>query len=303
MGQNKGLTRHCHVCEETNINELCHNSLKRIGVKKVHWECWSNCNLGCQFCYRSTEQPLDREDALALVDSVADGGAQTIVFAGGDPSLRKDLPELIRYAKNSGLEVEVQTNAHHIPSALLSELVGECVATIGLSLDAATAEKHDGIRSTRGNFKKVLKLLDIVDRQGKNIILRTVISKQNKDEVDKIGPLIEGFSNISRWSLLEFTPINSGYQSRRDYEMPHDEFLATAERASLSYNGKGLVDIYSEDQKKGTYCLIAPDGSVYGTSYSSQGHYPIIGNINSSHMADLAMRLPFNRDNHLLRYS
>jgi hypothetical protein len=43
----------CGGCQEAPIIEECNNSLGRRGLKKAHWECWSECNLDCPFCFRT----------------------------------------------------------------------------------------------------------------------------------------------------------------------------------------------------------------------------------------------------------
>lgn len=51
----------CVACEEdTAAGRLdeCRDAFKRIGLSKLHWECWSDCNLHCKFCYRTVDTPL-----------------------------------------------------------------------------------------------------------------------------------------------------------------------------------------------------------------------------------------------------
>ncbi len=87
--------------------------------------------------------------SLVLLANIAASGANRIVFAGGDPSLRKDLPDLAPAAKSSGLQVEIQTNAHVTSAALEAAL--KHADGVGLSLDGPSPEVHDGF-AENGKF-------------------------------------------------------------------------------------------------------------------------------------------------------
>src|SRR5919199_122548 len=99
----------CAACTPQSASPQCRNSFKRLGVIKVHWECWSACSLACSFCYRTRGNPLDTEGAKKLLQAISTSGALRIVFAGGDPSLRPDIAQLIHYAHSLNLQVEVHT--------------------------------------------------------------------------------------------------------------------------------------------------------------------------------------------------
>ncbi|HLM71999.1 MAG TPA: radical SAM protein, partial [Polyangiaceae bacterium] len=63
------------------------------------------CNQNCGFCdaRRPAESPsvARGEAVLRRIDEAARGGAREIVLTGGEPSLRRDLPLLIKRAKGA----------------------------------------------------------------------------------------------------------------------------------------------------------------------------------------------------------
>lgn len=292
----------CAVCDNERVNPSCQGAFQQRGIAKVHWECWSQCNLGCGFCYRTLGEPLNTNDAKTLIDAIASSGATGIVFAGGDPTLRRDLAELIKYAVNAGLLVEVQTNAHFMPSATVDVLTGPDVSLIGLSLDGASANTHDHLREARGNFDRVLSFLGACHEAGKPVILRTVVNKQNLAEVAAIGRLISPYHNVVRWSLLEFTAIGEGYENQARYSTTAEEYRRAMEDAANSYEGPAKMDPYRGDLKVGTYALVTPSGDLYGTANASDGRYPIVGNMLTDHLVQLAGALPFVTSHHRDRY-
>src|SRR5215472_11967938 len=148
--------QYCAGCGATTVRTECLNSFRRLGLIKVHWECWSNCNLPCEFCYRTLGQALPTDEAKRLISAVRTGGVETIVFAGGDPSIRPDICELVSSAREQALNVEVQTNAQYTSEEFLHAL--RTVQLVGLSLDGPNQDVHDAFRGKPGNFERVLRL-------------------------------------------------------------------------------------------------------------------------------------------------
>jgi len=293
-------SRYCGACGAL-VRPECLNAFRELGIVKVHWECWSDCNLPCAFCYRTKGLPLSTGDAQKLVTSVSTSGVETLVFAGGDPSLRPDIGALIRFARNLALQVEVQTNAHHTPKDFLQEL--QTVQQVGLSIDGADAITHDAFRNKNGNFDRVVSMLQQLNRWGIPVVVRTVIAKSNHANVHLIGQIFQEMENIRRWSLLEFSPVGQGYSNRKNYEIDRTLFRAATDRVREKFSYPEKIDIYAAESKVGTYALITPAGDIYGTGVPTQsGVFPTIGSIVSEHLSVLAEKLPFSKELHRRRY-
>lgn len=286
----------CGGCEVGPATPSCQGSLRRYGIKKVHWECWSECNLPCAFCYRTTGQPLDTVGAVSLVRALSVGEARAIVFAGGDPSLRGDLAEVVAEALALGLAVQVQTNAQHVSRPFL-DLLGQC-EYVGLSIDGPDAATHDGFRGTRGNFAHVAGLLGRLDVLGVPVSIRTVVSRRNHRVVPDIAPLVLAHPNVICWKLLEFTPIGWGRVNRAQYSMSDIDFEHTVRAAGDRLGGAAsLLEVLRNVDKIGIYMMISPQGFVYGTTELAlleSGHHRYIGSILSDHLDGLARSIPFS---------
>jgi MoaA/NifB/PqqE/SkfB family radical SAM enzyme len=198
--------------------------------------------------------------------------------------------------------VEVQTNAHHMPSETQVALLGSQTDLIGVSIDGSTADNHDALRSTRGNFRKVLSFLESCRQTDKPVIVRTIINRQNRDELSEIGKLIARFGNIIRWSLLEFTPVGAGYDNAELFSITKREYLEAVQRARAAYTGNARIEAYEGPAKVGTYALVTPEGQLYGTSAPVDGRYPLVGGMLNEHLMALAQSLPFDPAHHHARY-
>jgi MoaA/NifB/PqqE/SkfB family radical SAM enzyme len=294
-------TAFCGRCDDAAVRAACRGSLERLGAHKVHWECWSECNLSCQFCYRTRGVPLETPDAERLLAAVAVAGAETIVFAGGDPSLRRDIGHLLRRARALGLTTEVQTNAHHAPADFRQALTEADSA--GLSLDGPTAEIHDRFRSKRGNFARVFEVLDHLECAGVPVTVRTVVAQPNFRQLAEIGELLLPYGNVAFWHLLEFSAVGAGYRNRQRYELERALFDEVVVQVTARYEGKLEVHARRSEVKSGAYVMITPDGAVYGTADQTvDGLFPRVGSVLQDHLSELAERIEFRREVHEDRY-
>jgi MoaA/NifB/PqqE/SkfB family radical SAM enzyme len=290
----------CAGCAAGEPRADCQGAFARAEILKVHWECWSECNLACPFCYRTRGVPLDTAEAERLVDVIVASGARAMVFAGGDPSLRRDIRKLCAYAQDAGLVVELQTNAHHLRAQARQALLDADL--LGLSIDGHDAASHDALRGRRGNYERVLRTLRLRHDAGKPTVVRTLIAPQNHQQIHRLAPTIAAFDTIVRWSLVQFTAANEGFVNRDRYDLPPSDFDAAAERSRLAYHGNAQIDVYRAGDKSGTYALVTPDGRLYGTSELVDGRYPTVGSMLTEHIADLVAALGFDAEKHRNRY-
>jgi MoaA/NifB/PqqE/SkfB family radical SAM enzyme len=237
-----------------------------------------------------------------LISAVRTSGAETIVFAGGDPSIRPDLSALFEFSKELKLKVEVQTNAHRVSADFLSVL--KRADMVGLSLDGPNPETHDAFRGAPGNFERVLEVMGVLRQSRVPVILRTVVSKPNHQTISKMSRFVELWENVVRWSLLEFSAIGQGYVNRAEYEINQDAFDRIGAEVRANFRGSAQVDLYSSEAKAGTYALVTPAGLMYGTGHPpTDGIFPLLGSIIHEHLSVLACKLPFSRELHAQRYA
>lgn len=91
-------------------------------------EITGRCQLSCVHCYAASGPTgshgvMDRADWQRVIDQAADLGAKMVQFIGGEPTLHPDLPDLIAYARDAALEVEVFSNLVHVTDRLWATFV------------------------------------------------------------------------------------------------------------------------------------------------------------------------------------
>ena len=103
-GQGLNCPGNCGLCAEHEIGSCC-----------VLLEVTRRCDLRCRFCFarggEAADEPALAELKTAVDDIVRQCGGVLLQLSGGEPTLRDDLPELVRYAKEAGCAyVQINTN-------------------------------------------------------------------------------------------------------------------------------------------------------------------------------------------------
>lgn len=272
-------------------------SLKPL-IKKIHWNTNQNCNLQCSFCYlwRTEEAGITLSTYLAkkLIKEAAQLNVEWFVFGGGDPLMRKDLPELLIYAKQLGLKTEIQTNAILLSDQKFS-LIRNYIDKIGLSLDGEDRETHDKIRGQAGHFDIVLKALKRIQEASIPTTIRSIVCKANMGKLSKLGHYLAAYPCVTKWSLREFAPLGRGELHKRDYYITRKDFMTEVENIALinrDVANRLHINSVSKDEMCHCYCLIAPDGSIY--THPENGHYSSVGKFPLQSLTQSISRIKYN---------
>lgn len=160
----------------------------------ISWNVTQRCNLRCAHCYidsseLSTADPgeLTTDEGIGLIDQIADftPGAM-LVFSGGEPLLREDLPELIRAASDKRLMPVLGTNGTLLNDDTAKKL-RECgVKGVGISLDSLNPAKHDAFRGVQGAWEKTMKGIIACRKHGLEFQIQTTVTKKNYSEIPEI---------------------------------------------------------------------------------------------------------------------
>jgi MoaA/NifB/PqqE/SkfB family radical SAM enzyme len=203
-------------CEQVSLSKT------ELGLKSLDVNPTGKCNLNCDFCWgpdRSFMTELSGQQWQEIIKFFADKGVEEIIFTGGEPLLREDLPALLRFAKEQlHLRTTLSTNA-----LLLAEhhtQVLPFVDEIGIPLD--------GSRGTMTVFDKAIQGLQLVADNYPHIqtTVRTVVSKQNVADLSAIaGLLLARKEQFSRWKLYQFAPANAKVSAVASHYLSDDEFL------------------------------------------------------------------------------
>ena len=119
------------------------------------------CECGCEHCYvgdsdRATRAELTTSEVKSVIDQLRRLGVLEVIFSGGDPLLRKDLAELVRYAHDAGLLTRVNTHGRGLDRETVSRLKEAGLSQCAVSIDDADPDVHDRSRGLPGLYGKAL---------------------------------------------------------------------------------------------------------------------------------------------------
>jgi 12,18-didecarboxysiroheme deacetylase len=161
----------------------------------VVWNITRRCNLKCVHCYAHAknivfDNELSLNEGKILIDDLAEFGVPVILFSGGEPLVRKDLPELAAYAVKKGMRAVVSTNGTLITPQVAQILKDIGLSYVGISLDGM--EKiNDRFRGVKGAFRLALKGIENCKKAGIKVGLRFTINKSNVGQIPEIFKLLE----------------------------------------------------------------------------------------------------------------
>jgi radical SAM protein with 4Fe4S-binding SPASM domain len=113
-----------------------------------------------------------------------------MLFSGGEPLVRKDLPQLAAYAVEKGMRAVISTNGTLITPKMARTLKEIGLSYVGISLDGMK-EINDRFRGVSGAFRSALAGIKNSQDAGIKVGLRFTVNKFNVEEIPKIFQLIE----------------------------------------------------------------------------------------------------------------
>lgn len=118
------------------------------------------CNNDCAHCYnaRSRSYPeLYTEEWKTIIDRLWQIGIPHIVFTGGEPTLRNDLPELVAHAEQAGQITGLNTNARRLSDPhFVERLVEAGLDHVQITLESHDANIHDQMVCAPGAWKQTV---------------------------------------------------------------------------------------------------------------------------------------------------
>ena len=126
----------------------------------VVWNVTRQCNLKCVHCYAHAKatgghDELTTQEGKTLIDDLANFGVPVLLFSGGEPLVRKDLPDLAAYAVKKGMRAVISTNGTLISAETARVLKYIGLSYVGISLDGMQ-EINDRFRGVQGAYQAAL---------------------------------------------------------------------------------------------------------------------------------------------------
>lgn len=274
------------------------------------------CNNNCPHCYNARPRhypELDTAQWITILDKLWEIGVPHIVFTGGEPTLRPDLPDLIRHAERNGQITGINTNGRQFKDpALVQRLVDAGLDHVQITLESHDAEIHDRMVHARGAWQETVAGIRNLLSAKLFVMTNTTLLTHNHDTLTATLDFIAGLG-VPTVGLNAL--IYSGRGSKVGTGLPESNLppLLEIARAKTDHYGQRLIwytptqychfdPVQVELGVKGCSAAlynmcIEPDGAVIPCqSYYQPVGYMLTDTWNSIWNHDLSVSLRERRD-------
>lgn len=113
-------------------NTVIINNMKKFILESnylwaIHLNLTYRCNQNCIHCCSNTstnKKELTTQEVYGFIDDIVKKGAFFLIIHGGEPTMRTDFFEIVEYARNKGLSVELFTNGLNLTTEFTKKLKG-----------------------------------------------------------------------------------------------------------------------------------------------------------------------------------
>ncbi len=180
----------------------------------VFWETTKACLLACKHCRaEAITKPLPgelgTEEALRLVDQVAEFGKPypILILTGGDPLMRKDVWEIIDYAKSMGIRLGLAPAVTPLlDTEAIEKIKRHGVSSVSISIDSPDPRVHDGIRGVRGTWERSVWAVKELRKQGIRVQVNTVVMRSTVNGLPGMVKLLLDLG-VDTWEVFYLVPV------------------------------------------------------------------------------------------------
>ena len=233
-------------------------------LKNLRLSVTDRCNLRCSYCMPEADYVwLPRHDILhfeemsALVDVFARAGVDRIRLTGGEPLLRRDLPDLIRMIAGKPAIRDFALTTNGVLLADQAEALHQAgLHRLTVSLDTLRPDRFQAL--TRfDSLASVLAGIEEAAKYFSHIKLDSVIIRGTNE--DELIPLLEYARLVgAELRFIEYMDVGGATQWAHERVMSRDAMLA---ELRTHY---GPIAAVSKDSSAPADRFVLPDGTTFG---------------------------------------
>ncbi len=155
------------------------------------------CPLQCPYCSNPVEMDrvkdeLSTAEWCSVLDQASALGIVQVHFSGGEPTVRRDLVDLVAHARKVGLYTNLITSGVAIDRARFAALVAAGLDHVQLSFQDVDPETAERIGNMKGAQARKLAFAAWVNEEGLPLTINAVVNRQNIDRVDALIEMAVG---------------------------------------------------------------------------------------------------------------
>jgi MoaA/NifB/PqqE/SkfB family radical SAM enzyme len=249
------------------------------GVATIDFHITASCDQACPYCWgpRRFRKTVDTGTARRILARIKQVGARRVVFTGGDPLHRADAVELIRSAKDIGLETALSTTGDRLSPDILSK-VSPILDLISLPLDGSTEEINSRTKHP-GHFAAILRGLEwLRAHPAIDVKVCTPVTRHNLADIPAIAQLVENYSHTTQarvfYNVFQAFPRAMFAVEWGSLLVTDQEFASLKDR--IGYGKNIRISFLDHETLDKLYIMVFPDGRMVipkGADYLNFGPF------------------------------
>ena len=233
--------------EGTNSLQAVRETVDHVIPYAVLAELSHRCPLQCPYCsnplkLEKASNELETEDWIRVIEQAADMGILHIHFSGGEPTVRKDLEELVEKAAQAGLYSNLITSAVLLERDRLEKLRDLGLDHVQISFQGTTPNIADRVAGFKGHEKKLI-VAQWVRELEMPLTVNAVMHRQNLHQLPEMIEMAVNL-NAERLEVAQVQYYGWALKNRAAF-LPTREQLdeATAEVEAARVRLQGILAI------------------------------------------------------------
>ncbi|HMK34898.1 MAG TPA: anaerobic ribonucleoside-triphosphate reductase activating protein [Desulfomonilaceae bacterium] len=200
----------------------------------------AGCNFRCPACHnaalvaQSDTRPEYPIDEIVRYLEKRKGWIDGVAVTGGEPTIRKNLPELLRLLRQTGTKIKLDTNGYN-PAMLSHVISSQLIDAVAMDVKAPlTSTEYSRVTGTPLNIRLIKRSIEIIKESKLETTFRTTViphlveERQLSEIRNFLGKVknykVQSFRNEETldpsFSGLEEFSLERVEKMRRDFEIP-----------------------------------------------------------------------------------
>jgi len=267
------------------FNSYRTQEIKLHELNYLFWEATLRCTLNCLHCGSDCKSDaripdMPAKDFMRVLEELknhVNPDKTQIVITGGEPTLRKDLPEIALQIRKMGYRWGMVTNGMLYNEELHKKFMHADMGSITVSLDGLEAN-HNWLRNSKLSFERAMLSIDLIRKEKRlNYDVVTCVNPRNIQELEELHQLLEE-KELKAWRLFTIAPIGRAADNKEMLLSPQQlealmEFIKEKRGSSsvdVKFSCEAWTGPYENEVRKGFFfcragvniASILADGSI-----------------------------------------
>lgn len=236
-------------------------------LETVSIELTDSCNLNCRHCYLDTRKKiLDTQTIFCLLTQLREHSVFNVKLTGGEITTCKDLPLIIKKARELYFNVILLSNLTNLNKNLFDTICEYYVSNVETTIFSIIPNVHDDFVNCKGAYNRTISNIKRLLQAGIHVTVKTWALKFNLNELQEMERYFTSLGCTFKIYLQIYCDVNGKEKLPEEMTLNFDEYKRALILSDLSNhyifpNSKNLDTRLCDELLNSVY--ISSNGDVY----------------------------------------